>query len=61
MNPATPSNTHTEAPADYRDRYEQLTGLSLHHCPVCGRGRMLTIEQIAPAATRALPASPDTS
>jgi hypothetical protein len=61
MDAATPSNTHLETPADYRDRYEQLTGLSLHHCPVCGRGRMLTIEQIAPTDTRALPACPDTS
>jgi len=29
---------------DYRDRYEQLTGDSLHQCPQCKQGRMLVIE-----------------
>ncbi len=32
---------------DYRDRYEQLTGLSLRDCPVCGRGHMVCIESFA--------------
>jgi hypothetical protein len=34
----------TEPPKDYRDRYEQLTGISLRLCPVCRRGRMIRIE-----------------
>jgi hypothetical protein len=29
---------------DYRDRYEKLTGYSLRECPVCHRGRMITIQ-----------------
>jgi hypothetical protein len=32
---------------DYRDRYEQLTGISLRDCPVCGRGHMVCIESFA--------------
>ena len=31
----------TEPPKDYRDRYEQLTGVSLRLCPVCRQGRMI--------------------
>ena len=42
----TPAETDVKAPSDYRDRYEALTGTSLHQCPVCSRGRMLTVEQI---------------
>ena len=29
---------------NYRDRYEELTGQSLHQCPQCRQGRMLVIE-----------------
>jgi hypothetical protein len=29
---------------DYRDRYEQLTGVSLRRCPRCHRGQMVIIE-----------------
>jgi len=29
---------------DYRDRYEELTGQSLHQCPQCSQGRMLVVE-----------------
>lgn len=29
---------------DYRERYEELTGVSLHQCPHCKQGRMLVIE-----------------
>jgi hypothetical protein len=42
----TPAETDVKAPSDYRDRHEALTGTSLHQCPVCSRGRMLTVEQI---------------
>ena len=45
MEPKTPSDTDAEPP-DYRDRYQALTGVSLHQCPVCHRGRMLIVEQI---------------
>ena len=51
MEPEASSETNVEAPSDYRDRYEALTGLSLHQCPVCRRGRMINVEQI----TRPLP------
>ena len=35
------------APADYRDRHEQLTGSSLRECPICHRGRMVVAETLA--------------
>lgn len=36
-----------EPPADYRDRYEALTGRSLRECPHCHTGTMLVIDCIA--------------
>ena len=36
--------------ADYRERFERLTGCSLCRCPVCGAGTMVVIE-ILPATT----------
>jgi hypothetical protein len=45
---------------DYRDRYEQLTGLSLRLCPVCRRGHMVVVD-ILPAACCKRPAIADTS
>jgi len=36
----------TEQVEDYRDRYEELTGISLRRCPVCHRGNMLEIETL---------------
>ena len=43
---------------DYRDRYEQLTGESLVHCPVCRRGQMLLTRKLpAPSPHRALDSS----
>jgi Putative transposase/Transposase zinc-binding domain len=44
-----------EACADYRDRYELLTGKSLRDCPQCGHGRMICIETFLPGA---LPRAP---
>lgn len=41
MRPADPTNV---ADKDYRDRYEELTGDSLHQCPRCQQGRMLIVE-----------------
>ena len=46
MEPKTLPETDLKAPSDYRDRYEALTGISLHECPVCHTGRMVTVEQI---------------
>jgi hypothetical protein len=39
MSPAAPA----KPPADYRDRYEALTGRSLHQCPHCLTGTMVVI------------------
>lgn len=39
-----------DAPVDYRDRYEQLTGKSLRDCPKCGCGHMVCIETFLPGA-----------
>lgn len=47
--PETPSAT---VPADYRDRYEALTGISLRICPVCEDGHMRVIEHVVRAYGR---------
>ena len=39
MTPTTPA----EPPADYRDRYQALTGTSLHQCPHCLTGIMVVV------------------
>ena len=44
MTSADPIPPAIEPPKDYRDRYEELTGVSLRLCPVCRRGRMIRIE-----------------
>jgi Putative transposase len=31
---------------DYRDRYEDLTGISLRQCPQCNRGRMVLVAML---------------
>ena len=49
-----PSVEPTAPPADYRDRYQKLTGQSLRDCPLCGKGHMLVID----AFPVALPATP---
>jgi hypothetical protein len=61
MSLATPTDPDAAAPADYRDRYESLTGQSLHHCPICRRGRMIPIEQLPPSRVPEPPACLDTS
>jgi hypothetical protein len=42
MASAHPTTPATE-PKDYRDRYEELTGVSLRLCPVCRRGQMIRL------------------
>ena len=44
-----------DAPVDYRDRYERLTGKSLRDCPKCGHGHMVCIETFLSGA---LPRAP---
>jgi len=41
--PTSAGPTHS-IEKDYRDRYEELTGDSLHRCPQCKQGRMLVAE-----------------
>src|ERR1700722_17943612 len=42
-----PAAAATDPPADYRDRFEALTGQSLRECPHCHTGTMLVIDCIA--------------
>jgi hypothetical protein len=46
---AAPEPASPAAAANYRERYQQLTGRSLDLCPCCG-GRMVEIGSIPPAA-----------
>ena len=43
-----PGSPPAEPPADYRDRYEALTGRSLRHCPVCRAGTMAAAGTVEP-------------
>lgn len=53
------STPAAESGKDYRDRYEQLTGVSLRLCPVCRKGQMIRIE--LPIAVCTFPALGDSS
>ena len=44
-----PTPARVDEPTDYRERYQQLTGVSLRDCPQCRRGQMICIETIHPA------------
>ena len=46
------------ANSDCNDRHEELTGTSLHICPVCHRGHMVVVELLKP---QKMPAIKDTS
>ncbi|MBA2556604.1 MAG: transposase [Chloroflexi bacterium] len=46
---AAPETSSSTGPADDRDRYEALTGISLRVCPICHDGQMLVIEHVARA------------
>jgi hypothetical protein len=62
VSPATAEKkADAKAPTDYRDRYEALTGVSLHACPACRRGRMLIIQQLSPRRAPELTRVLDTS
>ncbi len=43
-----PAQQTTASPPtkDHRDRYEELTGRSLHQCPQCRQGHMLIVEML---------------
>ena len=50
-----PAGPPTEPPADYRDRFEALTGQSLRTCPHCHTGIMVVVDCIArPRICRAI-------
>jgi hypothetical protein len=49
-----------EDSADYRDKVEKLTGVSLRECPTCHHGQMVCIEILKPASSHTVPFS-DTS
>jgi hypothetical protein len=49
-----------DAPKDYRDRYEELTGVSLKACPVCHQGHMVSVAILPPHPNRQTAAT-DTS
>ena len=56
MAPAGPA---AETPADYRDRFEALTGQSLRECPHCHIGTMVMIDCIArPKICQPVPDTP---
>lgn len=55
MAPVRPT---ADPPADYRDRFEALTGQSLHTCPHCHTGIMVVIDCIA--ASKICQPVPDT-
>lgn len=52
--PAEQTDALTEE-KDYRDRYEELTGQSLHQCPQCKQGRMLVVEILPRSLCRCAP------
>jgi Putative transposase len=47
------------ADKDYRDTYEELTGLSLRQCPACHLGRMVMLRSLQPI--KSVPLIIDTS
>jgi hypothetical protein len=52
----------TDAPEkDYRDRYEELTGHSLHQCPQCTLGRMLVVMILPRSLCKSAPLPIDSS
>ena len=40
---------------DYRDRYEELTGHSLHQCPQCCQGHMLVVKILPRSLCKSAP------
>jgi hypothetical protein len=57
----TPTQPTNPSDQDYRDRYEELTGNSLHQCPQCKQGRMLLIEILPRLSCKSAPPSINSS
>jgi hypothetical protein len=45
---AAPPPPPPDESADYLDRYQRLTGMSLRDCPQCGKGQLVRIESFPP-------------
>ena len=43
-----PEPEPADPPADYLERYRQLTGRSLLECPACGQEAMLIVAAVQP-------------
>src|SRR5580700_765758 len=56
--PADPTNASEK---DCRDRYEELTGHSLHQCPQCRLGRMLVVMILPRPLCKSAPLPTDSS
>jgi hypothetical protein len=52
LNMPAPEPPALDAPKDYRDRCEELTGTSLRACPVCHKGHMVSVAILAPHPSR---------
>ena len=50
-----PREQPDEGKKDYRDQYEELTGVSLKTCPECHRGHMVVVEVLQRDASRPPP------
>ena len=48
-----PPTPKVEVKKDYRDRYEEITGVSLKTCPLCRHGTIIVIETFECTASRA--------
>jgi len=57
----TPVASTNALPEDYRDRYEDLTGHSLHQCPQCGQGHMLVVKILPRLLCQSAPLPEDSS
>jgi len=55
MSPPSEQTNPSPTEKDYRDRYEELTGNSLHQCPQCQQGRMLVVEILPRMLCNSLP------
>jgi hypothetical protein len=53
--PASVAARASPAEKHYWDRYEELTGDSLHQCPQCKLGRLLVVEILPPLPCRSAP------
>jgi hypothetical protein len=57
----TPVDQTDTSEKDYRDRYEELAGHSLHQCPQCSLGRMLVVMILPRALCQSAPLPTDSS